>query len=714
MKTAICIALLTSVASSAQITLQSKTSSVHIDPHGFRFSLDHDGRNAAAANEQSGLVINDLPVLEAQPEKCGPAICHFRVSTAKGHVAQVTVELTGYHVTMTVIPTAYPAKVLLRTAGLAPSYGLGDRASEDHRDNTDLTGLVDDHLLAGRRYTRLTSNFVIFPKQGLAEILPDPHVKLLHLTSSENAQGVVAAVAPIVMHYFLGTPRKIYADFLDMRNHDGYPVLMPKYEMFGVGWEAFGALGWDTNQATVRESVDHYRSLGFPLSWAVIGSGFWPEPDNFHETTSFGLIDKQKYPDMQGLLKHFHDETLKVLFGLRITFITTGPYSAEGVERGYFLQEDGHAKVFDLAWPKLPCYVLDAQNPAAVSWYLDLVKKWKALGVDGFKEDMFGFSKYDFRDDKLDPVNQKLMQQGYDLVERNGYITSDGDLHRIDDFNFDQDQDRGPVNSLALAYAGLPIIFPDIVGGTFGEGHFDTKVTPRMETYFMRESQWAALHSSMAVGQPPWSFKNPHVGEVMLQAARLHERLRPYIYSQAVRFVHEGYPWTMAPLPVAYPNEPGSYGRENKADRGYEWMIGDALLATPLYGDDYATATSRNIYLPEGTWVDYDTGQHFTGPTLLKDYSMPIGKTPLFVGGTGILLETKSGVDTVRIFPINRHTTTELWGKDAKSHSTITTNVKQWTKLTVIDSTAGTTIPTTQNGEVTEFAFTAGHNYRIQ
>jgi alpha-glucosidase (family GH31 glycosyl hydrolase) len=708
------MALLAWATASAQITLKSESASVHIDERGFRFSLDHDGQSAAAAHAQSGLVINDLPVLMAKPGRCSPSTCHFNVSTSKGDAAEVTVELTGYHVTVTVVPAAYPAKVLLRTAGIAPSYGVGDRASEDHRDNTDLTGLVDDHLLAGRRYTRLTSNFVIFPKQGMAEILPDPHVKLLHLTDSENAQGVMAASAPVVMHYFLGTPRQIYAEFLAMRNDDGYPVMMPKYEMFGVGWEAFGALGWDTNQKTVRESVDRYRSLGFPLSWAVIGSGFWPASEEFHETTSFGLIDKQRYSDMTGLLQHFHDEGLKVLFGLRITFITTGPYSAEGVKHGYFLKEDGHAKIFDLAWPKRPCYVLDAQNPAAVSWYLELVKKWKALGVDGFKEDMFGFSKYDLRDDKLDPINQKLMQQGYDLVERNGYITSDGDLHRIDDFNFDQDQDRGPVNSLALAYAGLPLIFPDIVGGTFGEGHFDTKVTPRMETYFMREAEWAALHSSMAVGQPPWSFKNPRVGEVMLQATRLHERLRPYIYSQAVRFVHEGYPWTMAPLPVAYPNEPVAYGRENKTDRGYEWMIGDALLATPLYGDDYETATARNIYLPQGIWIDYDSGEHFSGPTLLKNYAMPIGKTPLFVGGTGVLLEETSAGDILRIFPVKRDATTELWGRDAKAHSTITMDVKDWKKLTVIDTTSGAAVPTTQHGEATEFPFTAGHDYRIQ
>jgi alpha-glucosidase (family GH31 glycosyl hydrolase) len=40
-------------------------------------------------------------------------------------------------------------------------------------------------------------------------------------------------------------------------------------------------------------------------------------------------------------------------------------------------------------------------------------------------------------------------------------------------------------------------------------------------------------------------------------------------------------------------------------------MIGDALLATLLYGNDYETAQKRDVYLPEGTWIDYDTGQRY-------------------------------------------------------------------------------------------------------
>jgi hypothetical protein len=103
-------------------------------------------------------------------------------------------------------------------------------------------------------------------------------------------------------------------------------------EIGGVGWETFGALGWNTNAKTVRESVDRYLHDDYPLKWIVIGSGFWPAtPETMHETTSFGLWDKEKYSEPRELIHHFLDERLAVMLGLRITFIVGGPYSDEGV-----------------------------------------------------------------------------------------------------------------------------------------------------------------------------------------------------------------------------------------------------------------------------------------------------------------------------------------------------------------------------------------------
>ena len=141
--------------------------------------------------------------------------------------------------------------------------------------------------------------------------------------------------------------------FATARGSRSYP---PRYEWFGVGWEAWGALAWDTNQQTVTENVDRYLAAGYPLRWMVVGSGFWPRHDpRFHATTSFGLWDEKLYPDPRGLIERYHKQGLKFIIGLRIAFITDGPYAAEGVQRKAFIEdESGNAKVFTLGFPKRP------------------------------------------------------------------------------------------------------------------------------------------------------------------------------------------------------------------------------------------------------------------------------------------------------------------------------------------------------------------------
>lgn len=685
-----------------------------IESRGFRFGFQYDGRTVVSAHGDSGLLLGSDPIAKAEKSSCSLVLCTFEVVTTNGAKGKVTVGLKENHVQMDITESEPRSSILVRTAGLKPAYGLGDRTIWNKHDDTNISGLIEDRLHAGPSQVRLMSNLVIFPQQGMAEVIIEPDIKILHLTDQENAQGVPSAPHGVQVHFFFGDPHEIYNAFRDVRTESGYPLLTPKYEMFGVGWEAFGALGWTTSQETVQQNIDRYRAQGFPIQWAVIGSGFWPQGAKFEETTSFGMWNKEKYPDPTLMIKHLHEENIRVLLGLRIAFITDGPYSSEGVSKGYFLKANGTPMIFKVGSPRYPCYLLDTQNREAVSWYIGLVEKWHSAGIDGYKEDLYGYGRYDLRDDKLDAINRELMAKGVLIIERNGYLGSAGDLDRIEDFNYDQDQDRGPVNLLALAYAGLPLGYPDIVGGTFAEDHFDTKVTQKMQVYMMRNAQWASLHSSMSMGQPPWTFPDPKVGEVMLKAAKLHEQLHPYIYSQAVAFVHDGYPWSMTPLPIAFPHDPNVYGRENRTVRGYEWMIGDSLLATPLYGDDYDTSNTRDVYLPKGKWIDYETGEVYQGPTMLKNFRLPVEKTPLFVGGSGVIVEQSGDRLVLRVYPISFGADSQFWGGDGVSHSAISIRTRDWKNPQVFDKTANRVVPGTWERFAYQTPLIVGHAYEIR
>jgi alpha-glucosidase (family GH31 glycosyl hydrolase) len=682
-----------------------------------RIGLEHRGSPTAAAHPESGLLLGD----PERPESASVIGESFdaeghrvlAVRTPSGKLARVTVSLTPNQADFVVRP-AEPEAVLMRLAPARPGYGLADHAITGRTTyDTDVTGYHNDRFLSGIGIARMVSNFIIYPRQNFAFLIWEPGIKIVRSTATECTQGSRRVENEVRFTIFTGTPREIYRQFLESRNFYGYPVLKPKYELFGVGWEAYGALAWDTNQKTVTEDVGHYFADEYPLSWIVVGSGFWPAKEKrLHETTSFGLFDKARYPDPAGLIASFHAKGLKVLLGLRTTFITDGPFSAEGVTNGYFVAEGEQPKVFTFSWPESPTYLLDWMKPQAVNWFTDLAHKWTAYGVDGFKEDVFGFGTYALRDDKLDPVDRALMREGAYVMARNAYLTSAGDLHRIEDFNYNENQDRGPVNALALAYSGFPLVYPDIVGGTFGEGHFDLKVTPRMRAYMMRNAQWASLHSSMSMGQGPWTFGNSQLEKVILEAARLHDRLQPYLYSQAIRFYLDGYPSTMTPLPVAFSDDPNVYGRENEHVRGYEWMIGDALLATPLYGDDYETSTTRDVYLPRGAWMEYDNGRRYEGPQLLRNFPLPPGKTPLFVGGSGIVVEKRGSSLVGRVYPVSTHAEMFFIHPDGVSRTIIRVAVQDWKDVSVVDS-SGRMCPSWWERHALEFTIVPGESYEL-
>lgn len=61
---------------------------------------------------------------------------------------------------------------------------------------------------------------------------------------------------------------------------------------------------------------------------------------------------------------------------------------------------------------------------------------------------------------------------------------------------------------------------------------------------------------------------------------------------------------------------------------GSVFLLGDRILVAPVVEEG---ATSRDIYLPMGTWLDERTNTTYSGPTLLRSYSAPLHVIPYFV-----------------------------------------------------------------------------------
>lgn len=725
---------------------------IRIDKEGFRYSiLKPDGELMAEAHPVSGLIIGKEdqapgPVFKVEVSSADEETVIFSVETQKGLKAKVHLHLHPHYFKFAVTPQEEGKyTIVARTSGISPAYGLADhgangdgRWDRDVRCSDDLTGFEMNPM----KDQRMISNFAIFPQAGLAQVNMEPGDKVVRFTKEENAQGSMNVAAMPAFYYFVGSPKQIYQSYLTTRNAEGYKVYKPKYAWFGVGWEAFGALAWNTNHKTVAENVNQYLAYGYPLRWMVVGSGFWPrssgefdehgtpygaedeseDAKKLQATTSFGMWDPDLYPNPKEMIDSFHEKGLIFTIGLRIGFIPGGPFTDEGLASDFFIKNDKkEAILFKAGFPKSEIYLLDAKNPAAVDWYVNLCQKWIDYGVDGFKEDLYGLPQQDYYhpsitlpDDIIDPINRALMEQGVYIMGRNNYLGSPADIHRYNDFNYNQPQDRGPLNGLAYAYAGFPYVYPDIIGGTgLATGRFGDEPKEKLRIYLMRYAQYAALNPSMSFGYGPWLF-DEETNRVALEAARLHDRLLPYIYDAALDAYETGYPYTMTPLPIAYPDDPQVYHLADSTRRSYQWLIGESLLATPLYGNDYATANCRDVYLPEGNWMDYDTGDLYKGPTTLEDFPLPVGKTPLFVGGKGIVIEQKEGLLKARIYPLAINVDMEFKDKDGETVSRISIKEPDWTNPDILNISSSEKVAYTKVNHAFEFTLIPGQNYQVQ
>ena len=100
----------------------------------------------------------------------------------------------------------------------------------------------------------------------------------------------------------------------------------------------------------------------------------------------------------------------------------------------------------------------------------------------------------------------------------------------------------------------------------------------------------------------PWEYGEAFQDDFR-RADELKYRLMPYVYAQAKDCTERGLPMLRA-LFIEYPDDPGSWLVED------EYLFGSDLLVAPLLEEK---TTGRNVYLPPGAWIDYQTGKAYHG-----------------------------------------------------------------------------------------------------
>ncbi|MGF1615772.1 MAG: glycoside hydrolase family 31 protein [Gammaproteobacteria bacterium] len=176
--------------------------------------------------------------------------------------------------------------------------------------------------------------------------------------------------------------------------------------------------------------------------------------------------------------------------------------------------------------------------------------------------------------------------------------------------------------SMGLALSGQPCVGADV-------GGFAGHCFPEL---LVRWYQCAALtpfcrnHSATGTAeQYPWSF-GPTVEALCRHALRMRYRLMPYVYAAFVTASESGTP-IQRPLVYEFQADIAAHDIDDV------YLFGEQMLVAPVYTPGQR---EREVYLPEGTWYHWHTGEIFHGPRIIK-VAAPIHYIPVFARGGGII-----------------------------------------------------------------------------
>ena len=258
--------------------------------------------------------------------------------------------------------------------------------------------------------------------------------------------------------------------------------------------------------------------------------------------------------------------------------------------------------------------VLDFSNPNTVKWYQDKLANLIKMGVGAIKVDfgeaapfngIYASGKSGFYEHNLYPLryNKAVADiikevHGENIIwARSAWAGSQRyPLH------WGGDAENTDMGMLGTLRGGLSF---GLSGFSFWSHDIGGFVTSTPEELYRRWLPLGFLCShTRAHGAPPtepWLYNEGFL-KAFRQNAELKYKLMPYIYAQAKECTEKGLPMMRA-LFVEYPHDAGAWLVED------EYLFGSQMLVAPMM----ESGMERDVYLPEGKWIDYQTGKVYTG-----------------------------------------------------------------------------------------------------
>ena len=426
---------------------------------------------------------------------------------------------------------------------------------------------------------------------------------------------------------------------------------------------AYGPLLWrdeNSNQAQVIDDISQIRTRH------LAASGIWFDRPYATGVETFDF-DPAKFDDPPDMFAALHAAGLR--FGVWHAPYVAPANAAEdpaGAQNTYATANDYFPPTTGVllnSWSD----PIDFTNQAAYAWWQQNLAAYTQTGVEGFKLDygedvvvglLGARAPWKFSDGS----DERTMHRGYqllyhqiyrDLLDPNGAwilartgrwgdqtqgaIIWPGDL----DASFaNAGDDAGGGKTLV---GGLPAAL--IKGLTLSASGFafyasDTggyRASPASEECWVRWVEANAVATAMNIGDAssmqPWENRTADLA-TYAQYTALHLALFPYVRTYIQELPATGRP-VVRPFGLVYP----TLG-QHPSD---EYLVGDSLLVAPVVTEG---ATSRDVWFPPGTWLDWWTGDAITGG-VEQTVTADLATLPLYIQSGAIVPMLDPPIETL-------------------------------------------------------------------
>lgn len=412
------------------------------------------------------------------------------------------------------------------------------------------------------------------------------------------------------------------------RDLTGYPSMPPLWS-FGVWMSRMTYFSADE----VNEICDRLRDEHYPCDVIHLDTG-WFRTDWLCEWK----FNDERFPDPEKFLHDLRDK------GFRVTLWQL-PYVAKDAEQideardNLYIapltkeqaSEGSNFSALDYAG------TIDFTYPKATEWYKGLLRNLLEMGVAAIKTD---FGENIHMDAKYMNMSPELLNNLYALLyQKAAYevtkeVTGDGivwaraawagcqryPLHWGGDSCSSWDGMAGSLKGgLHFGLSGFAFWSHDVPGFHTLPNFMNSVVD---DDVYVRWTQFGVFSSHIRYHgtnkREPWHY--PAIASIVKKWWKLRYALIPYILKQSEKACNSGSTLLQA-MVFKNPDDPTVLHIDD------QYYFGDSFLVAPVMNSE----NRRDIYLPEGRWVNFFTGESFEGGRWLKNFTVPLEEMPVFV-----------------------------------------------------------------------------------